>query len=62
MDIQQMAMRLEQLEQAMPQLIAEERRANESRLRQEGAIMAIRQMIQAAQAAQTHSHEHGGGE
>lgn len=48
---QQMEERLHQLQHGLDELVAEEERVTARRHRQEGAIMMLREMLAAAQAA-----------
>ncbi len=48
---QQMEERLHQLQHGLDELVTEEERVTARRLRQEGAIMMLREMLAAAQAA-----------
>lgn len=53
MNAAQFAKALEAMEAAMPQLLADEKQAVEARLRQEGAIMVLRQLMMQEQRAET---------
>jgi hypothetical protein len=48
---------LQSMNDAMPNLMAAEQRATEARLRQEGAIMAVRDLLRAGESAAQQSDQ-----